>query len=262
MISSELAQFIMLIVAVVVSITLCVVVLIKAIKEGFTRRRIAVFVLALGLLFIVYLAYNRREIQPADWAQIMLVLSLVAVTGLYALSAARQADASVKMAKEMREQRIMASRPVIIQKTVYEESGFTDSEMQFLDIEESTASYFSHFEIYNAGSGPAVEVEISLTDKKGSPSHSIRQTFLRAGEPPIQFSPYNIANLDESIAYYIVCEYQSIFSRETWYQTWLPFELAKSSKEAKVFIVAGKLEFREVTEKHRVDAFSSRSKPK
>ena len=151
MITSELAQFIMLIVAIVVSITLFIVVLIKAIKEGFTRRRIAIFVLALGLLFIVYLAYNRREIQPADWAQIMLVLGLVTVTGLYALSAARQADASVKMAKQMAKPRLIPD---------------------FWLIGDFSEERYVQFEawIHNDGNGPAYDIKAEIQDDGKPPS--------------------------------------------------------------------------------------------
>jgi len=42
----------------------------------------------------------------------------------------------------------------------------------------------------------------------------------------------------------------------------LPFKLSKSSEKGKIYVVAGELEFKEATEKERIDAFSSRSKPK
>ena len=132
--------------------------------------------------------------------------------------------------------------------------------------EGSTSNYFSHFEVYNKGNGPAIEVEISLVDSdKRTSIDSHRKSFLGAGEPPIEFRPSNIVNLEESITYYFVCEYQSILSsspQKMWYQTWLPFKPSKSSKEGKIYVVAGELEFKEATEKERIDAFSSRSKPK
>jgi len=186
----------------------------------------------------------------------MLMLALVLVTGLYALSAYRQAGASVTMAKEMREQRVTASRPVIIQKAVVE----TETEFRTF----GSKDWFSYFEVYNAGNGPAIEVEISLLNKEKTPIHSQRKTFLRAGEPPIEFSPSELASLEKS-TFYLVCEYQSILSqgtRKTWYQTWLPFETVEASKEGKIYVKPGELEFYEVSEKERIDAFGSRSKPK
>ncbi len=252
----EWVQLSILLLAIALSITLSIVVLIKATREGFTIRQTAFLVLALGLLFVVYLAYTAREIHPADGAQIMLVTGLVAVTGVYALFTARQANASVKMAKEMKEQRVTASRPVIIQKAVVE----TETELATF----GSRDWFSYFEVYNAGNGPAIELEISLLNKEKTPIHSQRKTFLRADEPPIEFSPSELASLEKS-TFYLVCEYQSILSqgtRKTWYQTWLPFETVEASKEGKIYVNSGELEFKEVSEKERIDAFSRRSKPR
>ena len=243
---------------------------------------IGIFV-AFGLLAGVVsgLALN-KIITTAQAIELIILFGLVVVTAIYvrrtseiagatreqAAATRQQADASVKMAEEMREQRVMASRPVIIQKAVYKESGLTDEEIQWIGIERSAWSYFSHFEVFNAGNGPAIEVEISLLNKEKilivneeMKPISWRESFLRASDPPIKFRPSNIANLEESITYYLVCEYQSILSRETWYQTWLAFEPAKSSKEDEIFIVAGELEFKEVNEKERIDAFGNGSKP-
>lgn len=106
-------QIIMLIMAVVLSIALAIFALIKAIKEGFTNKWIALLVFSLGLLFIIYWAYYVRQIEPADHLQIMLMLGLVTVTGIYAFLTARQADASVKMAEEMANTRYDTFRPII-----------------------------------------------------------------------------------------------------------------------------------------------------
>ena len=197
-----------------------------------------------------------------DWIQAISMLFLVVVTGIYvwrthviSKSAKKQADASVKMAEEMREQRVTASRPVVVQKAVHEKDIY----------EGSTKDYFSHFEAYNKGNGPAIEVEISLLDNDKNLIESHRKSFLGVGEPPIEFRPTSLAARRENSTCYLVCEYQSILSsgpRKMWYQTWLPFKPSKSSEKDKMYIVAGELEFCEVSEKERIDAFSSRSKPK
>ncbi len=196
---------------------------------------------------------------PTDWIQAISMLVLVIATGIYAwrthvMSKAtkEQADASIKMAEEMREQGVMSSRPLIIQKAVVE----TETELRTFGSKE----WFSYFEVYNAGNGPAIEVEISLLNKEKTPIHSQRKTFLRAGEPPIQFSSHPI--YPEEPTFYLVCEYQSIFSRETWYQTWLPFEAVEASEDEKIYVRPGELEFKEVSERERIDAFGSRRKPK
>ncbi len=254
MTAPEITYTIILIVAIVILLTLYILGLIRSLRAGSTGRRAAIPVLTLGFLLCVYLVFNVREIGPADWAQIVLLFGLVVVTGVYAMSTARQADASVKMAEEVREQRITASRPLIIQKALYDKDTW----------EGNTRDYFSHFEISNVGSSPAIELEISFMDAEGK-KHSIRQTFLRSDDPPIKFRPSSIANLPESTTYYIISEYRSLYPAETqkpWYQTRLPFKISKSSKEGAIYVVAGELEFGAVSEKERVDAFSSRSKPK
>ena len=82
----------------------------------------------------------------SEWIQIILMGLLVVITGVYvwrtfAISNAtkKQADANVKMAEEMREQTVIASQPLVIQKCVHEKDIW----------EGSTKDYFSHFEISN-----------------------------------------------------------------------------------------------------------------
>lgn len=201
----------------------------------------AICVMALiGLLFILYLSFNLESINPADWAQIILMFGLVAVTGMYAWS-------TRQMAEEMKEQKIIESRPVIIQKV---------ETIEVIPSERST----DYFEIYNAGNGPAIEVEISLVLQRKppyQPHNSQREGFLRAGDTPIKFHttfPPDVANS----TFYIVSEYQGISSYSTqpkWYQTWLPCKLNISGR-----VISGKLEFDEVSEKNRICIFNSELK--
>jgi len=152
---TDWGQVIILIVVIVLSLTLSIGALRRAIREGFTRRRIAIFVSGLGILFITYLAYNLGKIQPSDWAQIMLMLGLVAVTGVYALSAARQADASVEMAEEMREQRYDAVRPVIdIERKPRDE----DKMAEAIAASEGNTSRGLSCVLHNIGLGPAIDL--------------------------------------------------------------------------------------------------------
>jgi len=251
-------------------------------KTEIIKLFVAVIIFAVVIAVVAVLG----RIDTAQTIQLIITFVLVLVTVAYvkrtaeiasatreqAQATKEQADASVKMAEEMREQRVMASRPVIIQRAVYKEGTFTDLGIQRIGIEKTSAYFFSHFEVYNAGNGPAIEVEISLLNKEKilianeeMKPISWRESFLRASDPAIKFRPPNIANLEESITYYLVCEYQSILSqgtRKTWYQTWLPFETVEASKEGKIYVKPGELEFYEVSEKERIDAFGSRSKPK
>ena len=203
-----------------------------------------------GIGLAVGLSIWLGQIGTGYGMQILILGVLVLVTMWYGAHTKR-------MANEMREQRLMASRPVIIQKAVRKEEG------PRLLGPVLRSDYFSHFEIYNAGNGPAIELEIATVDQKRDYVHARRETFLRAGD--LRDFPTDLALLEENTPYHLVCEYQGIFSRvgkETWYQTWLPFKVDKASKEGEVYVTAGKLEFKEVTEKDRIDAFISRSKPK
>jgi len=205
-----------------------------------------------------------------DWAQAISMVVLVIVTGIYvwrthiiSKATKEQADASVEMAEEMREQRIMTSRPVIIQKAVVE----TETEYRTHDSKD----WFSYFDIYNAGNGPTIELEVSLLNKNKELFVSHRVTCLKAGDKPIHWPhpldsefPVDLSRNDESL-YYLVSEYQGIFSAGSarrWYQTWLPFETIKTSKDGEIFVKQGELEFKEITEKERIDAFGSGSKPR
>jgi hypothetical protein len=214
----------------------------------------------------------------SDVIQIVLMGLLVIVTGIYAWrthvmssAAKKQAEASVKMAEEMREQRIIASRPVIISRAVYEGvtyRGFVpDIKIGWTGIIRGTGSHFSHFEVYNAGSGPAIDVEISILDEEKHHIDSLdstRRTLLKTDDPPLDFYP-SVPSEGDAL-YYVACEYQSITSRssqkQTWYQTLLPFKPSKSSKAGGIYVATGELEFKEVTEKERINAFRSGSKPK
>jgi len=220
--------------------------------------------IAMGLLGVALLICRVFGVfTTAEAVNIFLVGVLVIVTAVYAIETAKISKSSEKSGNAMEqharasvEMAEMGSRPMIIQKPVYKEP--VDAALSTL-----RSDYFSHFEIYNAGNGPAIELEVSLLDKERNPLHSKRVTFLRAGEQ-IAFQPW-FAYGEES-KYYLICEYRRLFSHrltQTWDQTWLPFELNKSSKEGEVYVEPGELEFKhEVSENDRIDAFCSRSKAK
>lgn len=144
-----------LIVAIVVAITLYSVTLREIIKKGYSGKRIARLVLPLGLLFIIYLSYNLFQIEPADWAQIMLTFGLVGVTIFYAFSAARQADASVKMAKEMKEQRLSEAQPHLLLR-------LEGDAVQWDEIGDKKPSSEFSVIIRNEGKGTATNLRASL----------------------------------------------------------------------------------------------------
>lgn len=219
-------------------------------------KKETILAIAVPLMIIVVAVVGALNIKNAPILNLVLLAGLVGVTTMYAYSTIQIARASKEQAEEMKEQRVMSARPVIIQRaTSWSETPFRTS---------GSDDDFYHFEVYNAGNGPAIEVEISLLNKEKSLIHSERKTFLRTGDSATQFNADELVSLEES-TYYIVSEYQNIFSRGsrlTWYQTWLPFKTVKASQEGKIYVVAGELEFKEVVEKDRIDAFGRRSKPK
>lgn len=86
-------------------------------KEKFTARDNARFLIIalMGLAYIITLAFQYSgEIGLSEKLQILLTFGLVAVTTFYAWSAFRQADANVKMAEEMKEQRYSESLPLLV----------------------------------------------------------------------------------------------------------------------------------------------------
>jgi len=214
------------------------------------------------VLFLVYVFFFGRQVEPGDWMQIMLLVALVSVTVFYAGATHRQAVATVRTVELMKEQMSISSRPLIIQKPECKlKAGFPNID---IDRRELRSDYFSHFVVMNVGNGPAIEVEVSLMDKEKNRLHSIRETFLRAGEQR-DFEDFHadLVNREES-TYYLVCEYKRVFpptSGLNWDQTWLPFRLVKSSKEGEIYVAPGELSLCEVQEKDRIDAFGSRSKP-
>jgi len=64
--------------------------------------------------------------------------------------------------------------------------------------------------------------------------------------------------------YYIICQYKRVSSQiedETWYQTWLPFNLSKASKEGEVYVAPGELEFMfGIPTKGKIEIFLSKPK--
>jgi hypothetical protein len=117
----------------------------------------------------------------------------------------------------------------------------------------------------NVGNGPAIELEVSLIVEKINAIRSVRESFLRAGEQwEINYINDDLIQLGES-TYHLLCEYRCISIDKLGqisYQTWLPFKISMASREGEIYVAPGELEFREVAEEDRVDAFSSGSKPR
>lgn len=189
---------------------------------------------------------------PSQFERLAL-FALVAVTMTYAVFTYQQVQASKEMISEAKEQRLAALQPVVIVKT-FQKPIAGEPITSILRSE-----YFSHFVIWNAGSGPAIEIEIALLDNNLDLKQAHRETFLRPGEE-YRFTP-ELDSYPEG-KYYIVCQYKRILyptAEEVWDQSWLPFNLGKASKEGEVYAAPGELDFKfGLSKKDKVDAFPSK----
>jgi len=133
---------------------LCIFAL-RRVRATFISMRTAIVLMVAGVLVAIYLWYNRHMVGPADWSQMLLVVGLIIVTTMYAVSAFRQAHASIKMAEEMREQRYDGARPVVdIQRKEELDTRIREA----LAAESRETSYGLHCVLRNIGLGPALDV--------------------------------------------------------------------------------------------------------
>ena len=125
-----------------------------------------IILLILGLMFLIFLTYHASEIEGADWGQIILMIGLVIVTAVYASSTEKQADASVKMAEEMREQRYNAVRPAIDFKR---DTAKTDGHREILEglaTSSKNVSLGLSCILCNVGLGSAIDVRFLFSIPK------------------------------------------------------------------------------------------------
>lgn len=138
-------------------------------KYGFIPKKLLKIVKVSGILFgllvVFYLFYNLTEIEASRWVEISLLVGLVGVTILYAISAVRQADASMKMAEEMKDARYDALRPIIdiVEQTVEPREMATRAYNAREGIFPKKLSCL----IRNIGVGPAIEVYSFIVDASG-----------------------------------------------------------------------------------------------
>ena len=133
-----------------------IIIFILTIVQNFRRQptiigRTAIILLIIGLLFLSLLIFRRQELEAADWAQALLMIGLVLITALYASSAEKQADASVKMADGM-------ARPVIDFKR---DTAKIDINRQTLEVNAALTKDVSHglsCILCNVGVGSAIDV--------------------------------------------------------------------------------------------------------
>ena len=232
-------------------------------KNEYRTLFIATFIFVLALIFLAL----RGSLDAPQVINLILSFVLVLVTVIYVKRTADiaratklqaeasrvAAEASEKSVNEIREQRLSASKPSVLQKPIY----------SVIKTFGGSRDYFSHFDVYNAGNGPAIEIEMILMNKSKEQKECHRESFLRAGEV-VQF----VIGIDLSSlvgnTYYLVSQYKSINYEieKLYYQTWLPFEFREATTEkGRYYAIAGELELHQVSENDRIQASSLGSKP-
>lgn len=196
---------------------------------------------------------------------ITAVLTLVLVIGTfyYSIRSKKQIEASLE---ETKTEVAMASRPLLVMRAVVHEAA-TTYECDTVSAPRGAqttgghplTSHFSHFELFNAGNSPAIDLGISLTNAQRAVVQSETLGFLRNNEQALTFVPIR---LELNKTYHLVCEYESVRSRvsKIWYQTWLPFTAVESAEPGKISVNVGELEFREVSITERLDTVKATDK--
>lgn len=219
-----------------------------AVLTGIRSKRIGWWppIVALALLAIAFF------LIPSEFERLAL-FALVAVTMAYVFFTYQQVQASKEMISETKEQRFASLQPIVILKTARKPMAGVEMTLGL------RSEYFSHFVVWNAGNGPAIEIEMALLDNNQNLLQGQRETFLRPGEEYC-FTP-GLGHYHEG-KYYVVCQYKRVISptaEEVWDQTWLPFNLSKASKEGEVYTAPGELDFKfGLSTRDKIDAFTSK----
>lgn len=193
-----------------------------------------------------------------------LTLVLVITSLYYSYQSKKQLE---KNLEETKTEMAMAARPLLVIRAVVHEGASTYQE-ETVSVPRSAhspdgsplTSHFSHFELFNAGNSPAIDLEFLLmtADKKVLQGETLG--FLRNNEPALTFVP---VKMEPNKAYYLVCEYESIRSRRNkiWYQTWLPFTPVDAMTKGTINVNVSELDFRDViSADERLDVFKAEQK--
>jgi hypothetical protein len=100
------------------------------------------------------------HLEPKEWVELIFTVILVSITGFYAISATKQADANEKMASEMQNQRYDLLRPVINIEVSKERIAAEDQRMFYANSTEGAKELPNEIAcvLHNVGVGPATDV--------------------------------------------------------------------------------------------------------
>lgn len=194
---------------IIVASILVLIIFILTIVQNFRRKptiigRTAIILLVMGLLFLTLLVFQGQELGAADWAQALLMIGLVLVTALYASSAEKQANASAKMAEEMRNARYDALRPII-----------DIVNMQQMPIELARQAYAKEppkeltCKLCNVGVGPAIDVYSFVYHDSGERQRHDFHTIAIGKEK----GPERLSVAQKDNRWFLVAYYKDVYGR-------------------------------------------------
>jgi len=185
-----------------------------------------IILLILGLMFLIFLTYHASEIEGADWGQVILMIGLVSVTAVYASSTEKQAEASVKMAEEMREQRYVESLPILIPEVTGRSFLGNDAKIEPNEVDYGTLQTGVGLEVIwrNLGKGVAINSRFSFwsVPLDSSPDKVLyfpayESSFLEiGGHKKIIISDtwkYQTIDLSKALKPQFIAEYNDIYER-------------------------------------------------
>lgn len=177
----------------------------------------------------------------------ILSFTLVAVTAIYVIFTGQQVTKTEQIITETKQQRLAASQPIILIKYVQQITTLTTA----LDT----------FVFWNAGNGPAIEVNYILLGENKNLLEANRETFLKSGDDYRYYVSNNRLIAGNN---FIVCEFKridSIAGIEIFDQTWLPFKVEYGSKPNNPIIVLGELSFRfDIKDNEKIQDFNAKPK--
>ncbi len=178
------------------------------------KKQVSIFII--GILAVIALVGGImvRFVGLEQGFVAALTAALVYVTGFYVYLTSRTAETIKQSAEEAKEARLASSAPILLQRTVFR-----------LPDER----YFSHFVVWNAGNGAAIELVISILNERRELIEGSRVPFLKPGEQTM-FKPSDLTKL-ENAKCYLVSTYMDIphlTGEKVFNQTWLPFIIQKA----------------------------------
>jgi hypothetical protein len=180
----------------------------------------------------------------------ILTMVLVISSIYYAIRSKKQIE---KGLEDTKIEVAMAARPLLVMRAVVHEAATTYEDDVVSAPKGAQASnggpltsHFSHFELFNAGNSPVIDLKILLLNSEKAIVQFETLGFLRNNEQALTFVPIRLS-LHKT--YHLVCEYESIRSqvRKVWYQTWLQLTAVECAEAGKININVGELEFKEVS---------------